>query len=261
MLFAAGVGSTYGAAPENEFELAYGQLLERYWRPPVTINGVETTVFDYAHMAEDHARKNSPMDKVIDALRKVDPGASSGNAEKAFWINAYNFGAMRLVIEHYPVDSIRSLKISLIKYPWWKDAVEVQGRSYTLQQIEKDILLPKFNDPRIVFAVSCAAVSCPDRTPEPFTADRLDAQLDEMIRVFLMNPKKGLKADHEKNKLILSWIFEKDQQLFEQPDGVLGFVRRYVPRATADWLSSNKRIDIDYFDHDWTLNDLAQADK
>ncbi len=140
--------------------------------------------------------------------------------------------------------------------------MEVAGKSYTLKQIEKDILLPKFNDPRIVFAVSCAAVSCPDRTPEPFTANRVDAQLEEMIRVFLANPQKGLRADREKNKLILSWIFEKDRYLFvDRPGGVLGFVRRYVPRPLAEWLSRNNQIDIDYFGHDWTLNDLKQASK
>jgi len=245
----------------QEFERAYGSLLAKYWRPTVTINGIETTVFDYAQMARDHLRQGSLVDKVSAALKQVDPKKLSGNEEKAFWINAYNFGAMRLVVEHYPVDSIRSLKISLIKYPWSKDAVEINGETYSLKQIEKDILLPKFNDPRIVFAVSCAAVSCPDRTADPFSGSRLDEQLDEMVRSFFMNPKKGLYYDSKNNRLMLSWILKKDRHLFLQKEGgVLGFVRSHVPKDIARRLNDNQ-IDIDYFEHDWTLNDLSQVQK
>lgn len=245
----------------QEFERAYGTLLAKYWRPTVMINGIETTVFDYAQMANDHLRRGALVDKASAALKKVDPKKLSGNEEKAFWINAYNFGAMRLVVEHYPVDSIRSLKISLIKYPWSKDAVEINGETYSLKQIEKDILLPKFNDPRIVFAVSCAAVSCPDRTADPFSGSKLDKQLDEMVRSFFMNPKKGLYYDSKNNRLTLSWILEKDRHLFsEKEGGVLGFVRSHVPKDIERRLNDNQ-IDIDYFEHDWTLNDLSQVQK
>ncbi len=259
LLFISDAVLASNKSAHQDFERAYGTLLAKYWRPTVTINGIETTVFDYAQMARDHLRQGSLVDNVSAALKQVDPKKLSGNEEKAFWINAYNFGAMRLVTEHYPVDSIRSLKISLIKYPWSKDAVEINRETYSLKQIEKDILLPKFKDPRIVFAVSCAAVSCPDRTADPFSGNRLDEQLDEMVRNFLLNPKKGLYYDRKNNKLILSWIFKKDRHLFSNQDGgVLGFVGNYAPRDFVQRLNDN-RIDIDYFEHDWTLNDLSQT--
>jgi hypothetical protein len=77
--------------------------------------------------------------------------------------------------------------------------------------------------------VSCAAVSCPDRTPDAFIGAHLDKQLNEMIRVFLANPHKGLSLDRVHHVLTLSWIFEKDAHLFpNERGGVLGFIKPYL---------------------------------
>lgn len=248
-------------ADTMEFERLYGELLARYWRPVVRINGVETTVFDYAQIKQDTQRPGSLFNRTLQAIERVDPEQlKEANHAKAFWINAYNFAAMRLVIDHYPVDSIRSLSISLIKYPWSKKAVQIGSRRYSLKQIEKDILLTQYKDPRIVFAVSCAAVSCPDRTSEPFVAQRLDEQLDTMIRRLFQNPGKGLKLDRANRSLTLSWILKKDRYLFQGDElGVPGFVLRYLEPDIRGWLEANP-VTIAYFEHDWTLNDLAQAD-
>jgi len=248
-------------APAQRFETAYAELLRTYWRPSVTIHGISTTVFDYAQMAEDHARPSSPFARAAQSLVLVDPARLSGDSEKAFWINAYNYGAMRLVVDHYPVDSIRSFKISLIKYPWSKDAVEINGKTYTLNQIEKEILLPKFGDVRILFAVSCAAVSCPDRTAAPFTAAGVDEQLDAMVRTFLANPQKGMHADWDNKTVTLAWILKKDAHLFNDTErGLIEFVSRYVPERVKSLLTGPDTT-LQYFDHDWTLNDLHQADE
>lgn len=245
----------------DEFENLFDQLLERYWRPTVSINGVNTTVFDYSQMKVDAEQPQSIFRQTLKAISGVDPSQITKPDEiKAFWINAYNFAAMRLVIDHYPVDSIRSLHISLVKYPWSKKAIQIGGDEYSLKQIEKDILLKKFDDPRIIFAVSCAAVSCPDRTPEPFIAAKLDQQLDNMIRNFFANPHKGLLLIPGNNTLTLSWILKKDKDLFESREGgVLGFISPYLSKEMRAWLEVNL-VNITYFNHDWTLNDLAQAE-
>ena len=155
-------------ADSTEFERLYGELLAHYWRPVVTIHGIGTTVFDYVQMEQDARMSDSLFNRTLKAIERVNPAQlQDTNVVKAFWINAYNFAAMRLVIDHYPVDSIRSFRISLMKYPWSKKAIRIGNNDYSLKQIEKDILLRQFDDPRIVFAVSCAAVSCPDRTAEP----------------------------------------------------------------------------------------------
>jgi len=247
------------AAPAEAFHSAYAELLAQYWRPPVTVNGIRTTVFDYASMTRAAEMPDSAFRRAERALERVEPGRLSGDAAKAFWINAYNFGAMRLVVEDYPVDSIRSLRINLFKYPWANEAVMVGGRGYSLKEIEHDALLARFDDPRIVFAVSCAAVSCPDRIAEPFRAASLDDQMNAMIETFLSNPTKGMRLDRQAKVLTLSWIFDKDRHLFARYErGAVGFAARFLSADAREWLTDNE-LSVRYFDHDWTLNDSAQA--
>ena len=249
-----------GAEPDAGFERLYGELLATYWRPPVTIHGIRTTTFDYAGMKRDAEADDSIFRRTLAALEHAEPDRLAGEAAlKAFWLNAYNFAAIRLIVDHYPVDSIRSLKISLLRHPWSKAAIRIGGTAYALEEIEKGVLLKRAQDPRIVFAVNCAAVSCPDRIPEPFTAERLDAQMDGMIRTFLSNPGKGLALHRDTRILTVSWIFKKDAHLFPgDRGGVLGFIRPYLPPETRARLEANP-VAIRYFDHDWTLNDVAQA--
>jgi len=256
-----GMSPLFAAQQGADFTRLYGKLLENYWRPAIVIHGIETTALNYRQMAADAGQPDSLVSRIIDTLRKVDPEvAQSNDSAKAFWINVYNFSAMHLVLQHYPVDSIRSLKISLIKYPWSKKVIEVGGRRYTLGEIEKKVLLEKFGDARIVFAVSCAAVSCPDQGREPFTAQNLDTQLDDLVRRFLRNPQKGLRLDRQSGVLTLSMILKKEAQLFTTGyGGVMEFILPYLDAGTAQWLKSHP-VRIDYFRHDWTLNDICLAD-
>lgn len=245
--------------PTHRFELFYNKLLQTYWRPTVPINGINTTVLDYAAMASDANRSDSLFMKTMSALALVDPTALPvSNQTKAFWINAYNFGAMRMIVEHYPVDTITSFKISLFKHPWSKASLRVGDHLYSLSEIEKEKLLKEYDDPRIVFAVSCAAVSCPDRTAKAFNGQDLDEQLDNQIREFFSNSGKGLLIDRGQGRLTLSWILQKDAHLFG--DDIKAFVMPYLPLESQGWLK-NHDVEIHYFDHDWTLNDLAQVDK
>ncbi len=248
-------------AAEQRFEQLYDALLKKYWRSSVSIHGIKTTVFDYASMARDADNSESLFAKITQSLESVDPlKFKDANQAKAFWINAYNFGATRLIVKHYPVYSITSFKISLLKHPWSKDAVRINGQDYSLTEIEKDVLLKQYGDPRIIFAVSCAAVSCPDRMPHAFTGARLDEQLDDMIRTFFTNPGKGMLLDRDENTVTLSWILKKDAHLFPNDEGgVLGFVMQYLAPEARAWLKANP-MQINYFDHDWILNDLAQAE-
>ncbi len=246
--------------PHQRFERHYDALLKSYWRSSVTIHGVTTTVFDYAAMANDARAADSLFTQATSALEAGNPSELTDPDEaKAFWINAYNFGAMRLIVDHYPVDSITSFKISLVKYSGGKRPVLIQGRRYSLREIEKDILIPRYHDVRILFAVSCAAVSCPDRTPEAFTGSRIDRQLDDIVRTFLANPTKGAHLDKATNTLTLSWIFSKDGELFTVlGHGVLAFVLPYLAPDERQWLSEHT-VEFRYMEHDWTLNDLAQV--
>ena len=228
------------------------------------MNGIRTTVFDYSAMATAAKQPTSEFSRADEALKRTDPYRfDTADDAKAFWLNVYNFGAMKIAADNYPINSITDRKVSVIGNPWGLNIVNVGGRAYSLREIEKDILLPRFDDPRIVFAVSCAAVSCPDRSATIFSGEELDAQLDAMIRGLLKSPDKGLMLDRVSNTLTLSWIIKADSELFgdDQREGILKFVERYAPADVADWTRRNrKEIKIEFFEHDWTLNDSAQAD-
>lgn len=249
----------------DEFTGRFGRLFRTTWRPPVTIHGISTTVFDYDEWARQVREPKSDFVAALGALRRVSVSDLGGDDhEKAFWINVYNFTAMKLAAENYPVDSITSTKISLIKNPWGLKSIMIGERTYSMKEIERVMLLDKFDDPRIVFAVSCAAVSCPDRTSDVFTEERLDSQLDAMIRTLFTNPDKGLRMDRASNTLTITSIMQADRRLFDERDGngVLDFVSRYAASDVVDWIRTDRvGIRIQYFEHDWGLNDLAMAER
>jgi Protein of unknown function, DUF547 len=245
-----------------DFSQNFGELFARHWRPATAIHGIETTVFDYAGIAREIWQPDSSFSKTVDALRRVNTDSLTGDdVEKAFWINVYNFAAMKLAAENYPVPSIIDARISADD-PWGVPAVSIGGTSYSLKEIENAILLKKFEDPRIVFAISCAAVSCPDRANEIFDGDRIDGQLDQIIRQFFRNSDKGLEIDVDRNTVTLSWILKADQRLFGgNQEGVLRFVSRYAAADVAKWIDQHlAETTVVYFKHDWGLNDIALAD-
>jgi len=252
------------AAAVDRFSRHFGQLFRRYWHAPVAIHGIRTTVFDYAGIASEIDRPESDFSQARLALERVDTDRlGGGNREKAFWINVYNFGAMALAAENYPVGSITDSKIS-DGDPWGIRGIRVGTDRYALHQIENEILLKKFDDPRIVFAVSCAAVSCPDRTDDIFSAEQLDQQLDDIVLGLLANSTKGLAIDQQRKIVTLSWILKSDRRLFGggSDDGLLDFVRRYAPPEIRNWIDANRDdMKIEFFEHDWGLNDIALADK
>ncbi len=255
------ITSTAAFSDVEKFERLYGELLTKYWSPAVKVQGINTTVIDYSSMKQDTQSANSLFRKTLKAIEQVNPEQlQDRKVARAFWINAYNFAAIRLIIENYPVDSIRSLSISLFKYPWSKKAIQIGGNSYSLQQIEKEVLLKQYNDPRILFSISCAAVSCPDIPSEQFVADRLDSQLDAMARNYFANSDKGLRLDRNKRSLTLSSVIKKDRYLFPDNErGIPDFILRYLEPDISGWLNANT-VSIDYFKHNWTLNDLALVD-
>jgi len=252
-LFAGGFGDT-------EFRELFGELLNRYRLPKEQVNGIETSVFDFKRMSRDARLPDSLFQRALIAFEETDVSELRTPAElKAFWMNAYNFAAMKLVVDYYPLKSIRDRKISLFKYPWSKKVLRSGGKRLTLKGIEQTRLLEQFQDPRIVFAVNCMTISCPDIAPEPFEGNQLDAQLDQLMRVFLANKTKGFWVEHSSLTVHASWIFSKHKDLIDQEMGGLeGVIHRYLDPETCTWMEQNgKSSKVRYLDHDWTLNDSA----
>jgi hypothetical protein len=229
----------------------YRALLQAYTRAVPDTAG---TRVDYRGLgAEPRWRE------LVAGLGRSRPAELRTREERlAFWIDAYNVLAIDLVVRHYPVSSIRDLG-SLFRPVWRAPAGSVGGRSVTLHEIEHETLRP-MGEPRIHAAIVCASTSCPSLAREPFSPPRIDAQLDAALRAFLADPRKGLRVERASRRVTLSPIFDWFEADFAAGGGVLATLEPYLPEAERAWWAANRgALEIDYFDYDWRLNDLAAA--
>jgi len=214
-----------------------------------TIDGVALNAIAYKDMKGDPQFK-----KVVDGLKTVSLNDLKARDEKlAFWINVYNILAAKVVIDNYPVKSIKDVG-SIFKSVWKRTAGMVAGKERTLNDVEHEILR-KMGDPRIHVAIVCASVSCPDIRKEAYTAGRLDEQLDDQMRKFLENRGKGLKIDARKKRIYLSSIFNWFEEDFDSKGGVVAFISQYVSPSRKKSLAEFGN-NIKYLDYNWDLNAL-----
>jgi len=206
---------------------------------PGTKNGIKLMLVDYPALKAD-----GRLDKVYQALSSFDPKRLSGRDEQlAFYLNAYNILALKTVVDHWPLDSIKDVG-SLLSPVWDKSAGELGGKTVSLGEVEHKILRP-MGEPRIHLAIVCASVSCPDLRDEPYTASQLSAQLDDQARRFLDNPGKGLIVG--KDKLQVSQIFDWFEKDFAAGGGVAAFIKHYHANLPDLKIKTN-------IDYDWSVN-------
>ncbi len=129
-------------------------------------------------------------------LSKNPPTAAWSRPDQiAYWINAYNAYTICLILNHYPVKSIKDIgskiQIPFVTTPWAAEFIAIGGKKMSLDDIEHGTLRKQYDDPRIHFALVCASISCPRLRPEAYTAAKLDRQLDEQGRDFLNDPAKN----------------------------------------------------------------------
>lgn len=177
----------------------------------------------------------------LQKLSKAKPNKTwSKNETLAFWINAYNAFAVKLIIDNYPVKSIKD-----IKNPWDKKFIIINGQTMSLNHIEHDILR-KMDEPRIHFAIVCASVSCPKLQNQAFTATKLNTQLTNAAIGFLADSSKNSIS---KNSLELSKIFQWFKKDFKQHGSLIDFLNQYTQIGISDSAT------IKFKDYNWNLND------
>lgn len=238
----------------------YESLLKRHVRPEVKIDGIAVAAVDYASLAGEAKKPGSDYNFLLKELAAFNPvSLRSRDAQIAFWVNVYNIAAIKTIVDHYPVESIRSRKINWLGLPWDRKAINVGVREYALAEIENDILLDTYQDLRIHFAINCASVSCADLRPEPYRAATLYRQMEEQGRRLLADRKKGFRVDRERKVVYLSQIFKFDRKHFDSlGGGALPFILPYLPQAEREVLNSSA-FKADYLDYDWKVNDLRYA--
>jgi len=215
----------------------YAGLLEKYVR-----NGL----VDYQGFKNEEAK----LDQYLKILEEIDTKELSRDEQFAFYINAYNAWTIKLILTGYPgVKSIKDLG-SFFSSPWKKKICRIDGEVISLDQIEHGILRPRFKDPRIHFAINCAARSCPPLRSDPYEGAILDQQLNEMGSTFINDPSRNRL---ERNTLYVSKIFDWFEEDFD--GDVVGFILKYAKGGLKKGLEINKGdVVIKYLDYDWSLN-------
>jgi hypothetical protein len=226
---------------------AWGDFLDDY----LVVRDDGANLVRYASVSEADRRA---LDSYLDKLSGIQISRYSRPVQFAYWVNLYNALTIEVVLDHYPVDSIRDIDISpgwFSSGPWGAELVEVEGTALTLNDIEHRILRPIWQDPRIHYAVNCASIGCPDLRPEPYAAETLDRQLDAAARGYVNDPRGAELMD---GALTVSKIYTWYQEDFENSDaGVIRHLRQHADaelRATLDGIS-----DIADSRYDWSLNE------
>jgi hypothetical protein len=209
---------------------------------------------DYAALKAQPQELNQYLGHVA-AVTKAEFSNWTEKQQIAFLLNAYNGYTLRLILDHYPVKSIKDIG-GLLSGPWDQPVVKLFGGVMTLNFLEHKVLRKDYAEPRIHFALVCAAKGCPPLRSEPYVATRLDKQLDDQAKQFLASTAKN-RVEPEAHVVYLSPIFKWYAGDFEKRAGsVLAALKPYWPDDEAPALASG-RFKIRYTDYDWSLNDRA----
>ena len=241
------VAASIAAAVLPAAEQDWDNVLGRYVAPP---DETGLARFDYAGLKASK-KDHKILTDYIAHLEAKDPDEMTDNEAIAYWANLYNAVTVKLIVDHYPVKSIRKIKSGLISIgPWGKKLVTVNGERLTLDNIEHDILRKQYPSALIHYMVNCASVGCPNLKAGVWRAETLDADRETAAREFINSPRgaelgeKGLTVSS-----IYSW-FKED--FGGNKDGVLAHLREYAEPELAGAIDEG--VKIRDFDYDWALN-------
>lgn len=214
---------------------------------------------DYAGL---RARADSVLAPYLRQLATTDPTGLARDARLAFWINAYNAYTLKLIVDHYPVPNIWAVTPGPAEpkddSPFAIEVGRVADTMRTLDAIEHDIIRQRFDEPRIHFALVCAAESCPRLRREAYTGPRLDAQLDEQTRAFFHDDSKN-RIPAGEGRVALSRILKWYGQDFgPSTDALQHFLASYFEGTVGDRLG-RAGYEVTFLVYDWGLNDQARA--
>ena len=201
----------------------------------------------------DFQKDRKKLDTYLQKLSAHHPNDKNWSKEEqlAYWMNAYNAFTVQLILDNYPLESIKDIvsgpNIPFVNSPWDIKFINIEGAKYDLGNIEHNFLRKRFDEPRIHFGINCASISCPVLPQFAFNADKVYEQLDEQTRLFF---KDASKNKIEQNKLQLSKIFKWFGGDFKKDGKTL---QEFINQYTDTKIDSN--ASIEYLDYNWNLNE------
>lgn len=244
-----------GLSPQLSFDAVSHFALDRLLRHYVDEHG-QVCYSQWARNDADVAL----LEQYLHSLGAVDPNLpASQEGRMAFYINAYNALTLRGMLQEYPIASIQKVTDKHRGYDIFDDLkVWAAGECISLNEIENDALRP-LRDPRIHFALVCAAKGCPRLLNQAYTPAQLHSLLDLNAREFFSDPNRfQISRTHRTVKMspILKWYRED----FGESDWeVVASVFTYLPPADQQWLRSNPQWAFEYMGYNWALNDRCPS--
>lgn len=229
----------------------WNALLEKYLVKPADPSGISR--FRYSAVT---SLDRTALEMYLDELQAVKVSALNRPEQMAYWINLYNALTVNTILGHYPVRSIKDIDISpglFANGPWDAKLLHIEGERISLNDIEHRILRPIWRDPRIHYAVNCAAIGCPDLQDRAYVPEELDQMLDEAAVRFINHPR-GASVDKQ-GRLVLSSIYKWFGEDFgDDLDRILEHIREYASDELKDKIPTDGRVKVKYR-YDWSLND------
>ena len=210
---------------------------------------------DYAGWKRSAADREA-LKRYIDQLTGLDPLTLTRPEQFAYWANLYNALTIQVVVEAYPVASIRDIRTSRpLPGPWWKAVTRVAGVNLSLNNIEHDILRKGWREPRVHYAVNCASFSCPNLPLQALRGVGLEAALDAAARAYV-NHSRGVRFEGE--KLVVSSIYQWYGGDFGGTDArVIAHLAQYAAPPLRARLLAVERIARGAYD--WSLNSTSET--
>ncbi len=227
---------------------AWAALLKKYVAP--SADGLNRFRYAAVSQADKKALAN-----YLAALQATRISTYNRDEQRAFWINLYNAATIKVVLDHYPVESIREINLGKKGLfggggPWGSKFLQLEGESLSLDDIEHRILRPIWKDPRIHYTVNCASVGCPNLAAEVYTAGNFQKLAEAGARAYVNSPR-GARV--EQGRLLVSSIYVWFKSDFGGSDaGVIQHLRQYAKPTLAKPLEDLKKISGDHYD--WALN-------
>lgn len=195
---------------------------------------------------------SNTLNQYLDLLSSAHPNDKNWSEDEqlAYWINAYNAFTVKLIIDHYPVKSIKDIKkgIPFVNTVWDIKFINIEGHEYDLNNIEHGIIRAHFDEPRIHFAVNCASVSCPPLLHYAYTPEKLDQQLTSQARRFLADESRN-KVSEGKVSSIFTW-FKGDFK--GEAGSLVAYINKYAP------VQLDTDTKLEFLDYDWNLNEQSK---
>ena len=227
------------AFDQTHFE--WDKILKKY-----TVQEGNQVLFNYQELKKTPAEFEGYL-RTLSNLKRVEFKSFSKKEKLAFWINVYNAFTVKLIIDNYPVKSIKDIG-GWFGSPWKIKFLEIFNKKISLDTVEHGIIRKDFNEARIHFAVNCASFGCPSLLPEAFTGKGLELQLDKAAKNFLTNTAKNKYVESSKT-IYMSKIFKWYGDDFKSQYGSYKkFASKYITFPT--------NAQVDWLDYDWNLNQI-----